>query len=168
MSVGWIDNIYNNSKTTWYVKSVDDRHNGALAADGKQFTLDDGAFHQMEGETHFHAEWCGIPWYYQGKHYKAISTDGKGGVQFYTSELEGRNWVIYEELNKGRQLARQSVPTRSDFHCNLRFETEGVFLDVVNNNAFSGENAVYQVMSETKEWVKVLAPIISAAIKGAA
>ncbi len=168
MSAGWIDNIYNNTTTTWQLKSVDDRHNGALAAGGTRFELDDGAFHALKGETHFQAEWCGIPWYYQGKHFKVISTDGKRGVLFYTSELEGRNWVVYEELNTGRQLARQAVPTGSDFHCNLRFEADGVFLDVVNNNAFSGENALYQILSETKEWMKVLAPIISAAIKGAA
>jgi hypothetical protein len=32
MSVGWIDNIYNNTDTAWYFQSVDDRNNGALAS----------------------------------------------------------------------------------------------------------------------------------------
>jgi len=41
-------------------------------------------------------------------------------------------------------------------------------MDIVGNNAFSGENAVYQVCSETKEWVKVLGPMIAAAIQAAA
>lgn len=87
---------------------------------------------------------------------------------FYASEIGPDNWIVYEELNTGRQIARQSVPKGSDFHCNLRFEEPGIFIDVVNNHAFSGENAADQIMSETKDWVKVIAPIIGAAIKEAA
>lgn len=148
MSVGWIDNIYNNARSTWYLKSVDDRNNGALA-----------------GSTRYHADWCGIPWYFEGRHYKVISQDSKNGVLFYTSELKGRNWIVYEQLNTGRQIARQAVPTGSDFHCNMRFEPDGVFIDVVNNNQFSGEKAALQIMGEAKSWVKALAPIFAAAIQ---
>ncbi len=168
MSVGWIDNIYNNGRTIWYLKSVDDRNNGALAANGTNFTLDDHEYHALAGESHFHANWCGIPWYFEGKHFKVISRDRQKGVLFYTSEIEGQNWIVYEELNTGRQIARQAVPTGSDFHCNLRFEADGIFIDVVNNNAFSGENAAHQILSETKEWVKASAAIISAAIQDSA
>jgi hypothetical protein len=86
-----------------------------------------------------------------------------GGTHFHA------DWCgIPEKLNTGRPIARQAVPTGSDFHCNLRFEVGGVFIDVVNNNAFSGENAAYQIMSETKEWVTALAPIIGAATQAAA
>ena len=168
MGIGWIDNIYNNSSSTWHLKSVDDRNNGALSGGGTSFTLDDQNYHALRSGTHYKADWCGIPWYFEGKHFKVISQDRKKGVLFYTSEIGGDNWIVYEELNTGRQIARQSVPKGSDFHCNLRFEEAGVFIDVVNNNAFSGENAVYQILSETKDWVKVLAPIIGAAIQAAA
>lgn len=165
MSVGWIDNIYNNGRSTWYLKSVDDHNNGALAAGKDKFTLDDHKYHALSAGTHYNANWCGIPWYFEGKHYKVISQDKKTGVLFYTSEIKGRNWIVYEQLNTGRQIARQAVPTRSDFHCNMRFEADGVFIDVVNNNRFSGENAALQVMGEAKEWVKALAPIFAAAIQ---
>jgi len=168
MGIGWIDNIYNNSSSTWHLKSVDDRNNGALSGGGTSFTLDDQNYRALRGITPFKADWCGIPWYFEGKHFKVISQDRKKGALFYTSEIGGDNWIVYEELNTGRQIARQSVPQGSDFHCNLRFEEAGVFIDVVNNNAFSGENAVYQILSETKDWVKVLAPIIGAAIQAAA
>ena len=164
MGVGWIDRVYNNSGTSWYLKSVDDRHNGALAGAGASFKLDDANFHALKPRTHYTADWCGIPWYYNGKHFKVLSKDNKSGVIFYTSEIGGDNWILYEELNTGRQLARQAVPKGSDFHCNLRFEDAGIFIDIVNNNAFSGENALYQIYSETKEWVKVLAPEIAKAV----
>jgi hypothetical protein len=168
MAVGWIDNIFNNTNSTWYLKSVDDSHNGALEAGGARFALDDQTFHAVKPRTHYRADWCGIPWYYQGKHFKALSKDQKTGVLFYTSEMAGGNWVVYEELGTGRQLARQAAPQGSDFHCSLRFEDTGVYIDIINNNAFSGENAVYQVYSETQEWVKVLGPMIAAAIQAAA
>jgi hypothetical protein len=32
MAVGWIDNIFNNTNSEWCLKSVDDRHKGALEA----------------------------------------------------------------------------------------------------------------------------------------
>jgi hypothetical protein len=68
--------------------------------------------------------------------------------------MGGGNWIVYEEIGTGRQRARQAAPKGSDFHCNLRFEEAGISIDIVNNNAFSGENAIYQVCSKTREWVK--------------
>jgi hypothetical protein len=172
MGTGWIDNIFNNSKVTWHLKSVDDRHHGALSGGGTNFALDDQSFHALRSDTHYRADWCGIPWYFEGKHFKVLSLDQKKGVLFYTSEIGGTNWLMYEELVSGRrtglEIARQSVPKGSDFHCNLRFEVAGVFIDVVNNNAFSGENAVYQVLSETREWMQVGSPIIASAIQASA
>ena len=147
---------------------MDDRHNGALSGGGTHFTLDDRNYRALQPGMHYKADWCGIPWYFEGKHFKVISQDQRRGVLFYTSEIGGSNWIVYEELNTGRQVARQAVPKGSDFHCNLRFEPTGVFFDVVNNNAFSGENAVYQVMSEAKDWLTVLAPIMSEALKTSA
>jgi hypothetical protein len=56
--------------------------------------------------------------------------------------MGGGNWIVYEEIGTGRQLARQAAPQGSDFHGNLRFEETGGSIDIINNNAFSGENAV--------------------------
>ena len=164
MAVGWIDKVYNNSRNTWYLKSVDDRHNGALDGGGSRFTLDDAKFHKIAPKTQYAAEWCGIPWYYQSKHFKVLSKDQKSGIAFYTSEIGDGNWIIYEEISTGRKLARQSVPKSSDFHCHLRFEAGSVFIDIVNNNAFSGENAAYMIYSEIKGWVEVLMPAIATMI----
>ena len=47
----------------------------------------------------------------------------------------------------------------------LRYEDAGVFIDIVNNNSFSGESALYQMYSEVKDWVEVLAPVAGEAIK---
>jgi hypothetical protein len=168
MAIGWIDNVFNNTNTPWFLKSVDDRNNGALKSDSASFQLDDTLFHEIKPKTQYGADWCGIPWYFQGKHYKALSKDQQSGIIFFTSEIGNENWIVYNEIGTGRSVARQSAPKGSDFHCSLRFEDEGIFLDIVNNNAFSGENAVYQVYSEAKEWVTVLLPAISEAIKAAA
>ncbi len=168
MGVGWIDDIFNNSSSTWRLKSVDDSHNGVLQGGGESISLDDGALHDLKPATHYAAEWCGIPWFYQGKHYKAFSHDGQNSVSFYTSEIGGQNWIIYQDAKTGRQVARQSAPFGSDFHCLMRFEENGVWIDIVNNNAFSGENALYQVFDEAKQWVQVLGPIIAAALKSGA
>ncbi|NJK31323.1 MAG: hypothetical protein HC927_02285 [Deltaproteobacteria bacterium] len=154
MGIGYIDNIYNNSKTSWHIRSVDDRHNGVLTTDGEEFTLDDGAFHEIAANTHYHGSWCGIPWYFEGRHFKQFARDNnkKRGTRFYTSQLSDENWIIYEDAATGRQVARQKVPNNQDFHCNLRFEDEGVFIDVVNSNQFTAENMLVQILEQGK-WV---------------
>lgn len=160
MGIGWIDNIYNNSSSRWHLKSKQDGHNGAIQGSASNFILDDGQFHAIESRQAYRADWCGIPWYYQGKHYKVISRNQKRGVLFYTSEIGPDNWIMYEELGTGRVLAKQKAPKGSDFHCNLRFEEEGAYIDIVNNNAFSGENAVFLIYNEYRQWVQTIAPVV--------
>ncbi|MCW2635529.1 MAG: hypothetical protein JWQ99_1896 [Blastococcus sp.] len=159
MAVGWIDNIYNNTRAAWFLRSVDSRNNGELTntrTNGK-FTLDDGKFKQLNPSTQYRASWCGIPWYYNGQHFKAFSSSSSAqGVQFFTSELEGKNWIMYVDGATGRTIARQAAPKGSDFHCTMRVEADGVFIDIVNNNEFSGENALFMILNEAKEWAKVL------------
>lgn len=172
MGIGWIDNVYNNVGNNWYFKSVDARHNGALTTGSgwsqKRFTLDDGRFKTLASRTRYRADWCGIPWYYAGRHYKVFSRGTSGGVRFYTSELDGKNWIMYDEERTGRQVARQAAPKGSDFHCNLRFEPGGPVIDIINNNAFSGENALFMIYNESKEWVKVLLPAVMSLLGGKA
>jgi hypothetical protein len=163
MSVGWIDNIYNNTAAAWYLKSVDDVHNGALSSSSGNFTLDDKNFHEIKANTHYHADWCGIPWYFNGIHYKVISKDTISGALFYTSLIGDKNCIVYEELNTGRQVILQAAPKDSDFHCNLRIEENGIFIDVVNNNAFSGENAIFLIVGKSEEWLKIVAPLVTQA-----
>jgi hypothetical protein len=159
MGIGWIDNVYNNTGSAWYLQSVDDRNNGELTntRTKTKFKLDGGAFKKLDPSTHYAASWCGIPWYYNGRHYKAFSSSSSAkGMQFYTSELEGKNWIMYQDGATGRTVARQAAPKGSDFHCTMRVESDGVFIDIVNNNEFSGENALFQIYTEVKEWAKVL------------
>ena len=164
MGVGWIDNIYNNTDSNWYLRSVDSSHNGAIQPDGAaQFTLDDGRFHALSPHRHFHASWCGIPWYYQGIHYKAFSVDRVANVQFYTSQVEGNNWIYYLDGVTGRVLARQQAP-KVDFHCNLRFEDSGPALDIVNDDG-STQEVLAQIYTELKSWATIAASVLGTILK---
>lgn len=75
-------------------------------------------------------------------------------------ELDNKNWIYYYEASTGREIARQAAPKGSDFHCTMRFENEGPVIDIVNNRPFSGENALYMIHTETKEWVKITLPTL--------
>ncbi len=170
MGIGWIDNIYNNTVQNWYLQSIDDRNNGELSGGGyPNFKLDDKQFHQLRPRTHYHADWCGIPWYYNGQHYKVFTIDRtKNAVSFFTSEVGDKNWIMFQDVINGQEILRQAVPKGSDFHCTMRFEDNGVYVDIVNNNAFSGENALYQIYNELKQWVRVVATIMGATLKKSA
>jgi hypothetical protein len=164
MGVGWIDNIYNNTGSDWFLRSVDSSHNGAIQPDGgSQFTLDDGNFHTLSSNRHFHANWCGIPWYYQGSHFKAFSMNQADSVQFYTSQVDGNNWIYYLDGHTGHILARQQAP-KVDFHCNLRFEDSGPAIDIVNDDG-STQEVLAQLYTELKAWATIAASVLGSVLK---
>lgn len=163
MGVGWIDNIYNNTDSQWYLRSVDSSHNGVLTGDGGSFPLDDLNYHALTPKSKFHAQWCGIPWYYQGSHYKAMSLDKQKNVQFYTSQSDGTNWIYFLDGLTGNPVARQKAP-KSDFHCNLRFEDDGNYIDIVNDDGSTVE-AVTFVYNESKFWADEAIKLVAALIK---
>lgn len=164
MGVGWIDNVYNNSDRSMWIRSIDSSHNGTLTSSNgnNHFALDDGKFHELKPHTHYKANWFGIPWYYQGKHFKSYSADKT--INFYTSQIGNQNYIIFLNETNGQELLRQKAPTGSDFHCNLRFENVGTEIDIVNNNPFSGENAGLEIYNQYKEWVKDAASVAASAV----
>ena len=168
MGVGWIDRIYNNTDLQWLFQSIDDRHNGAIknSLTGAQFTLDDRQFHALNPRTRFTAEWCGIPWYYNGQHFKTMSTDGSRTAEFFTSDVEGKNWIYFKDGQTGRDIGRQQAP-RVDFHCWLRFENDGNYIDILNDAGLVQETIAY-VLNEARQWVTALAPILAAMVKAKA
>ena len=155
MGVGWIDRVYVNTSGSWNIKSTDDHNNGALRGGGRSFDLNDRRTHQLKGKTMYSADWCGIPWYYQGKHFKTISKSSSGddACEFFTSEIKDKNWLMFYNKRTGKEVARQEVPKGSDFHCFLRFEEDGVFFEIVNNHEFSAENAVFVILGAVKKGI---------------
>jgi hypothetical protein len=155
MGIGWLDTLYNNTDNTWYFQSKDWTHNGAVML-GTQtvFNMDDQAWHALSPRTHYHAEWCGIPWYSSGRNYKSISINKQDSVQFYTSEIDGQNWIVYQDGLTGRLAGKQGAPKMADFHCNFRIEDSGIFLDIVNADAQVLELGAW-IYDQVKFWVPV-------------
>jgi hypothetical protein len=79
MSVSWITGIYNNTNTTFYMWAVDDNHLGVFKNEsGQQVgTNDNGAVLTIGPRARLNADWCGIPWYADERHYRAVSTHRK-------------------------------------------------------------------------------------------
>ncbi|WP_285568400.1 hypothetical protein [Actinoallomurus iriomotensis] len=130
----------------------------------QQFTLDDGQYHVLKPYTHYHASWCGIPWYYQGIHFKSMSLDRQNNVQFYTSQVDSANWIYYVDGRTGKILARQGAPKNVDFHCNLRFENDGNYIDIVNDDG-STQDVLAYAYSELKSWVQIAMSGLGALLK---
>lgn len=138
--IGWIHNVYNNTRYPVKIKSVDARHNGCMSSEGKSFDLHDGEYHTLAPNSHYECSWFGIPWYCEGRHFKAYeSSTSSGAVSFYTSEIDGENWIVFED-DKGRTIQRQKAPKASDYYCTMRFEYDGAFIDILNNNTHSEQS----------------------------
>jgi hypothetical protein len=166
MGVGWIDNIYNNTGGMIEIKSVDARNNGNVIGPVGGGELDGGAFRKLHPRTHYSADWFAIPWYFQGKHYKAFKSATCPEVRFYASQIGTQNFIIFEDPKTGKNIARQSVPYQQDFHCTMRFDLDGVYIQVVNNHSFTAETAVFEVMKEGK-WVADTAVAVAGIVMAA-
>ena len=167
MGVGWIDRIYNNTGIEWQLQSEDDRNNGLVkkVGGGGQFDLHDKKWHVLSPNTRYTAEWCGIPWYYNGIHQKNMSTDQQNVAEFFTSWRDGANWIYYRDVQTGREIGRQQAP-RDDFHCYMRFENDGNYIDILND-AGNVTETLTQIYDEVKGWVQIIVPVLAAAIQAA-
>jgi hypothetical protein len=172
--IGWIDTVYNNTDKIWYLRSVDDWHNGFLTPDGGGNTLNLAPKNWVGilPHTEYHVNDGAIPWYFRDEHYKAISRNISGpqsnnGVRFYSSEMDDKNWIVYTD--HGKELARQEVPkgNLSDFHCTLRIQDDGIFLKVVNNQ-FSTDKALADIFEGGKwvaeKWLEMAKAVAVAAV----
>lgn len=181
MGIGWIDTINNNSSTEWKLQSYDDRNNGKISAiTGPEYSadLDNKNTVILRPNSRYQAEWCGIPWYFAGKHYKLLKPADGAGVQLFTSERDGGNWILCFDNKTGQEISKQAVPKGRDYRCTLNLldsvpacGLEGITSDtgrahhafslsVVNETEFSDINALRFVRSEAGEWIKTAAEIV--------
>jgi hypothetical protein len=149
MGVGWIDHIYNNMEERWNIRSVDAMHNGTLLHGF--VSLDDGGWHGLAPHAGYDAQWCGIPWYWNDERFKAIQRAPNMSwlvpcARFFTLADAGKNWVHWVDGYTGATLGRQEAPN-SDFHCILRLENQGVFLDVLATNTSTPDSLAQQILA---------------------
>lgn len=166
MSVGWIEDIYNHTEHTLAFKSVDKEHNGNLHGDGgDNRNLDGGFWFDLRSGEHYRADWCGIPWDDSASHYKAIAAWHSlmwTYLVFSQLEMDGSTWVLFEviagaELTNGgarRKVGRTQVSRSGNYHCALRLEPTGIFLDVLNGDG-SNADVRHQTLDGLKGWLNV-------------
>lgn len=181
---GWIDKIINNTNVAYYIRSHDRIHNGRLhpiTAQGVRtadpsIELDGKQWHYLAAGQHYLGEWCGVPWYHEGKQFKCLSRYPQGTqagrekhVQFWQSERGGQNWI--EWANGENQLRSVSqLVNDGDYHCFLYIEyvnpegevvsrfdrTPGVdkvrFRIEIKNQQYSGDKALEAVFDGAK-WI---------------
>ena len=163
MGVGFIENIWNNSEKTWYIKSVDKRNNGKI---GGKIELDGGEWHEIP-KGHQECDYLGVPWVSEDGHYKALSCDPKKekGVRLYQKYEDGKNYIVYSDLKSPYQeVARQEVP-ETGYQADLRFlanNSEQAFEIEVTNEQYSNLEFYTQVLEGVNWVMKNIGPIIMA------
>lgn len=165
MGIGWVDTVYNNSDKIIKIRSIDECHNGTLKNknDGNDhFDLHDGDFHELKPQSKYTAEWFGIPWYCQGKHFKTYTADCT--INFYMSNIGRQSYIRFVKDSNGQELVRIKVPSGCNFNCNMRFENDGVWIDIVHNHSFSTEYERGNLYNASMEWAEVGVSVAARAI----
>ncbi len=167
MSTGWIDTVYNNSDKIVKIGSKDQAHNGMMVKESNpsdNFELDDDQSHELQPHTKYCTEWFGIRWYHTGKHYKTYSADYT--VDFFQFQMGRFDYMMFVNGSNGKVLIRQRVPSEcDDFYCIMRFENDGVWIDIVHSSSAVDLDLVREVLNESGEWVKASTSVAMKAVK---
>lgn len=174
MAVGWITHFYINASTPLLMKCVDSSHLGEItpiSGGGEHFKFDDQNWHTMNSGTSWSCSWCGIPWFSNAPplgHYREIATAPgvPSTVMFYQSEMENNNYIVLQNVQTGRPIARIGVP-KDDYNVNFRWEDDGPYIDVVND-ASSTTELLTDIDNQAQKWVSAAGGTVAAAIKAAA
>ena len=165
MGVGWIDKIYNNSGQDCHIRSVDSSHNGVIRDEHSSRNLDGGPWHLLSPGQQYRADWCGIPWYWQGQHFKSLTfdVDGTARTNFFASQIEDKNWIVYYDETTGEPIGRLQVP-KVDFRVWLRLYPDKIVFDVVNDSGPTWE-ALADLYDAAKFWVPIALDALGAVLK---
>ncbi len=167
MNSGWIGTVYNNSDKIVNIRCKNDSDNGVMVDESNpsdNFNLADGQFHELKPHTKYSTEWFRIPWFYNGKHYKTYSADYT--INFFQCQFGRFDYIMFVNDANGKVLMRQRVPSEcDDYHCIMRFENDGVCIDIVHCNSAVDQDLVREVLDESGEWVKASAPVTMNAVR---
>jgi hypothetical protein len=96
-----------------------------------------------------------------------MSNDQRNVVEFFQSEVEGDNWIYYMDQETGRRVGRQNVPRDVDYKCYMRFEDDGNYIEIVNDDGTT-RRTLCEIYTEAGRWIEVLIKELAKAIVGAA
>ncbi len=166
MGTGWIDAVYNNSDKVVMIRSKDDHHNGVLVTENNlssdAIKLVDNRFHKLQPHTRYSAECFEIPRYMPGKHYKTYHAHFT--INFFHSQLGIFDFIMFVNEFNGKVLMRQFVPRDCDFHCIMRIENTGVWIDIIDSNPPTPANYTCQAKNELGQWERIQEPMASGII----
>tara|TARA_B100000676_G_C18046051_1_gene828037 strand:+ start:730 stop:1260 length:531 start_codon:yes stop_codon:yes gene_type:complete len=169
MAIGWIDKVLNKTDKLWYIKSKNDINNGIVESAHLKLQLDDCRFHVLDPRTTYEGEWCGIPLDAKGLHYKEFATNKQSGIALYVMQTKQGAWVEFKSTRTEKILARQDLPLGKEFHCHIRIETNGFYVDILNATGDVISHAsTYRYNEENQSWVPDTIDAVAAALKQAA
>jgi hypothetical protein len=143
MSVSWITAIYNNTDEAFYMWARDRQHLGVFTNErGTEVGRnDDNAVLTIPPGAAYTADWAGIPWYADEKHYRAISTtrnDRSKALVMWQTIVEGRDGVALIDGSTMKGIAHIQFGIDADHRYALFIEdVEGnteISLELRNTN----------------------------------
>lgn len=137
---GFIDKIFNNSGRDYEIESRDTRLNGGLQPleGGHVEDMMYQGYKDLLAHRSYKLQWCRVPKFKNRKYFKRYRVKGTyssadwdiPAVMFYCYFQDGQNWIYFQDQN-GFYLIRQAVPNEGDFHLTLRFEDDGMYVNVI-------------------------------------
>jgi len=119
MSVSWITGIYNNTDHTLYMWARDQMHLGGFKdQNGTEVGKNDnGEVLTIRPGAQLTAEWCGIPWYADERHFRALSTnsgDRSKALLMWQSAKESADGITLINGHGMREFARITFGADTD------------------------------------------------------
>ncbi len=167
MGVGWITQIWNGSdRGDVAIQSVDHMNNGRIwfpntNKDHGQ-DLQDGGWHNLNPNSHYFSEFCGVPWLSgpPHEHFKSLgnlrSPNDSMNIRMYQAFVEPYNTIQWQSDVTGEIFLRQQVPADGDYACQLRFARDaGItvipYIDILANGGVRHDFLYWR--NEIEGWI---------------
>jgi hypothetical protein len=158
MAVSYIQNIYNNTNTTFYMWAQDSEHLGTFtntATGASVGNNDNGNILTIPPGAKYSGSWAGVPWYNgsttgASAHFRAISTSNdktKPCLYLIQSNVGGSDGISYYNSGTGMQTDRQdwgADKAGDKFNFSLIFnsaDSSGIVMQMDN----SSHNILYYI-----------------------
>lgn len=180
MATSYIQNIYNNTQTTYYMWAQDSEHLGAfydINTNAKVGVNDGGSILTIPPGAKYRADWAGVPWYNgstegANAHFRAISVSSdktKPCVYMIQSKIGSNDGINYYNSGTGMQTDRQdwgSDGAGDKFSFSLIFnaaDNGGIVMQLDN----SSKNILYYIKTVETTMVKMGQDVLQIASQAA-
>jgi len=156
MNVSFIEEIFNNTDSTFCMWSTDLHHNGTFEDLDTRQKLGDNDWDRVmiiKPGARIKAHWCGIPWYQEGSRFRVIAKSlkkEKYGLRLHQAGTDKGDGIYFIDFGSNAEIGYIAFPYAGDrqFALTISGDGEDISIDLQNRQTKSSKQEVVKALTE--------------------